>query len=91
MMMPLPICFPRMPVRLTKANVARYSLPPDKDEAILFIEVLDRAVRAVDTWLKHGLALMMTRHNGTADEAARNATSLPVMPTAPNQPPDASS
>jgi PTH1 family peptidyl-tRNA hydrolase len=45
----------------------------DKDEAIWVIETLDRIGRAIETWLTHGLAIMMTRHNGTADEAARNA------------------
>jgi PTH1 family peptidyl-tRNA hydrolase len=48
-----------------------------KSEEILVIETVDRAVRAVETWLRHGLVIMMTRHNGTADEAARNASALP--------------
>jgi peptidyl-tRNA hydrolase, PTH1 family len=52
----------------------------DKSEAILVVETLDRAIRAVETWLRFGIAIMMTRHNGTADEAARNATALPTAP-----------
>jgi PTH1 family peptidyl-tRNA hydrolase len=51
-------------------------------ESILVIETLDRAVRAVETWLHDGLAIAMTRHNGTADEAARNATALPTSESA---------
>jgi PTH1 family peptidyl-tRNA hydrolase len=60
----------------------------DADETILVVETLDRAVRAVETWLRDGLAIAMTRHNGTADEAARNATALPTSaPTSPSSPP----
>jgi PTH1 family peptidyl-tRNA hydrolase len=71
----------------------------DASEMILVIETLDRAVRAVETWLRDGLAIAMTRHNGTADEAARNATALPTsasapsssspLPSAPSSPPSA--
>ncbi len=49
----------------------------DKSEEILVIETLDRIVRAVDTWLRYGISLMMTRHNGTAEQAARNAVTPP--------------
>jgi PTH1 family peptidyl-tRNA hydrolase len=51
-----------------------------KSEEILVIETVDRVVRAVETWLRHGLIIMMTRHNGTAEEAARNATAMPPPP-----------
>ncbi len=54
----------------------------DKSESILIIETVDRAVKAVETWLRFGVELMMTRHNGTADESARNASALPT-PAAP--------
>jgi len=58
----------------------------DKSESILVIETLDRAVRAVETWIRFGIAAMMTRHNGTADESARNATALPTPPISPTTP-----
>ncbi|MBX3061611.1 MAG: aminoacyl-tRNA hydrolase [Anaerolineae bacterium] len=45
-----------------------------KDEQILLIETLDRVVKAVETWLDHGILIAMNRHNGTAEESARNAT-----------------
>jgi peptidyl-tRNA hydrolase, PTH1 family len=59
----------------------------DKDEAILVVETLDRVVRAVESWLRLGIAIMMTRFNGTAEEAARNATAQPATasPEAPAQ------
>ena len=72
----------------------------DSGDTILVIETLDRAVRAAETWLRDGLAIAMTRHNGTADEAARNATALPTPasaapaqsspPSSPPTKPDAS-
>src|SRR5712691_7381617 len=42
-----------------------------KSDSLLIAETVDRVVKAIDTWLRDGLSLMMTRHNGTADEAAR--------------------
>jgi PTH1 family peptidyl-tRNA hydrolase len=57
----------------------------DSDESALVVETVDRAVKAVETWIRFGIAIMMTRHNGTADESARNAASLPTLP-APNTP-----
>lgn len=53
----------------------------DNDESMLIIETVDRAVKAVETWIRFGIAIMMTRHNGTADESARNATALPTPNT----------
>jgi PTH1 family peptidyl-tRNA hydrolase len=58
----------------------------DKSDSILIVETLDRVVRAVETWIRFGIALMMTRHNGTADEAARNATALPAPPISSTTP-----
>ena len=58
----------------------------DKSEDILVIETLARAVRAVETWIRFGTAIMMTRHNGTADESARNATALPTPPASTSTP-----
>ncbi len=56
----------------------------DKQDAMLVMETLDRVVKAVDTWLHYGIAMMMTRHNGSADEADRNAK-LVALPPTPNQ------
>jgi PTH1 family peptidyl-tRNA hydrolase len=38
------------------------------DDAILAAQVIDRASDAVETWLKDGIELAMTRHNGNIDE-----------------------
>lgn len=68
-----------------RMDPAAYVLRPfTPDEHILVVETLDRVVRAVDTWLQHGITIMMTRHNGTADEAARSTTS--VKPSTPEPP-----
>jgi PTH1 family peptidyl-tRNA hydrolase len=67
-----------------------------KSEEILVIETVDRVVKSIDTWLRHGLTIAMTRHNGTADEAARNDTAMPPQPqprpeTRPEPQPDSPS
>ena len=56
-----------------------------KDEQIWLVETLDRVVKAIDTFLDHGITIMMNRHNGTAEEAARNAAPKPK----PVRPPEA--
>jgi peptidyl-tRNA hydrolase, PTH1 family len=50
-------------------------------------ETLDRVVKAVETWLKDGIAIMMTRWNGTAEDAARAAQPPQTNPK-PNPKPD---
>ncbi len=60
-----------------------YVLQPfGKDEEIFVIEGIDRVGKAIQTWLTDGINLMMTRHNGTAEDAARAAASSP-RPTPP--------
>lgn len=62
------------------------------DEQILIIETLDRVVKSIMSWLEHGIGIMMTRHNGTADEAARNANTADAKRTPtenhPSPPPE---
>jgi peptidyl-tRNA hydrolase, PTH1 family len=61
-----------------KKEAADYVLQNfSKSEEILVIETVDRVVKSIETWLRHGLTIMMTRHNGTAEESARNATATP--------------
>jgi peptidyl-tRNA hydrolase, PTH1 family len=48
-----------------------------KDEQILLVETLGRVVKAVETFLTQGIAATMNQHNGTAEEAARNAVPKP--------------
>jgi PTH1 family peptidyl-tRNA hydrolase len=48
------------------------------DEAILASQVVDRAADAVETWLREGIELAMTRHNGSIDEP--KPTKQPVPP-----------
>ena len=50
-------------------KAADHVLAPFKgDEAILAMEVADRAVQAVETWLTEGIEMAMTRYNGSVDE-----------------------
>jgi len=50
-------------------NAADHVLAPFKgDDEILAMEVRDRAVEAVETWLRDGIELAMTRYNGTVGE-----------------------
>ncbi len=49
------------------------------DDAILAAQVVDRASDAVETWLKDGIDLAMTRHNGNIDEPKPTAKE-PVKP-----------
>lgn len=62
-----------------RMEAREYVLQPfAKEDEILVIETVGRATKAIETWLKFGIALAMTRHNGTAEEAARNATAQPT-------------
>lgn len=47
------------------------------DDAILAVETIDRAVKAIETWLVDGIELAMTRHNGTGEEKAPKNKSTP--------------
>ncbi|HRE46289.1 MAG TPA: aminoacyl-tRNA hydrolase [Aggregatilineales bacterium] len=77
--------FPRLRIGIGRPpgrmDPAAYVLQPFAANQQLEVSLtLDRVVKAVDTWLRFGLALMMTRHNGTTDEAARNAEAQPPAP-----------
>jgi peptidyl-tRNA hydrolase, PTH1 family len=57
-----------------RMNPADYVLQPfAKNEEILVVETVDRVVKSAETWIRFGIELMMTRHNGTAEESAREA------------------
>jgi len=52
-----------------RMDAAAYVLEPFKgDDDILAAQMIDRAADAVETWLKEGIDLAMTRHNGNIDE-----------------------
>ncbi len=52
-----------------RMNAADHVLAPFKgDEAILALEVIDRAVQAVESWLTDGIEMAMTRYNGSVEE-----------------------
>ena len=51
-----------------KMHAADYVLAPFRgDDQILAIEVADRAVAAVETWLTEGVEIAMNRYNGTGE------------------------
>jgi PTH1 family peptidyl-tRNA hydrolase len=49
------------------------------DDAILAAQVVDRATDAVETWLKEGIEIAMTRHNGDIDDP-KPVKKQPVLP-----------
>ncbi|MEO8396049.1 MAG: aminoacyl-tRNA hydrolase [Chloroflexota bacterium] len=52
-------------------NAADHVLAPFKgDDEILAAEVRDRAVEAIETWLRDGIEMAMTRYNGTGEKPA---------------------
>lgn len=52
-----------------RMNPADYVLKPFAgDDAITASLMVDRAADAIETWLKNGIELAMTRHNGVVDE-----------------------
>ncbi len=51
-----------------RMDPAAYVLKPFAgDDAILAGQLVDRAADAIETWLREGIELAMTRHNGTVD------------------------
>ncbi|CAG1010699.1 Peptidyl-tRNA hydrolase [Anaerolineae bacterium] len=73
----------RPPGRMLARDYVLQNFAPAED--ILVIETLHRADKAIETWLRLGIELMMTRHNGTADESARNANADAPKPDAPTK------
>lgn len=56
-----------------RKEAAGHVLAPFKgDEEILALEVADRAVQAVETWLTDGIDMAMTRFNGSVDEKEKD-------------------
>lgn len=54
-----------------RMNPADYVLLPFKgDDAILAVEMVDRAADAVETWLRDGMDTAMNRFNGTSEPKA---------------------
>lgn len=51
-----------------------------KENAILLTETLDRVVKSIETWLRFGVEMMMTRWNGTSEDSARQAGIEKVNP-----------
>ncbi|MDX2138900.1 MAG: aminoacyl-tRNA hydrolase [Chloroflexota bacterium] len=65
----------RPPGRMDPAD---YVLSPFKgDEEITAIEMTDRAVKAVETWLADGIEAAMNRYNGTGEAKPKPATPQP--------------
>ncbi|MBL8146408.1 MAG: aminoacyl-tRNA hydrolase [Anaerolineae bacterium] len=53
------------------------------DEAIIAVEMQDRAVAAIETWLRDGIELAMSRFNGVVESAKPPASPPPQPPVAP--------
>ena len=53
------------------------------DEAIIAVEMQDRAVAAIETWLTDGIELAMSRFNGVVEGAKPAALPPPKPPEAP--------
>jgi peptidyl-tRNA hydrolase, PTH1 family len=52
-----------------RMDPAAYVLTPFQgDDAILAAQTVDRAVKAIESWLTEGVELAMSRHNGRGDE-----------------------
>jgi PTH1 family peptidyl-tRNA hydrolase len=58
-----------------RMNPADYVLAPFRgDDEILAMEVTDRAVAAVETWLTDGVEIAMNRYNGTGEPKKKEPT-----------------
>lgn len=61
-----------------RMNPADYVLTPFKgDDEILAAETIERAIKAIETWLIDGIELAMTRHNSSAEEAKPQPSQTP--------------
>jgi PTH1 family peptidyl-tRNA hydrolase len=77
--------FPRMRIGISRPpgrmDPAAYVLTAFKgDEEILALETIDRAVKAVETWLTDGVELAMTRYNGTGEAPKPKPKREPAPP-----------
>lgn len=62
-----------------KMHAADYVLAPFRgDDEILAMEVTDRAVAAVETWLSDGIEIAMNRYNGTGEPKKKESETPPT-------------
>ncbi|MDL1902979.1 aminoacyl-tRNA hydrolase [Anaerolineae bacterium CFX9] len=67
----------RPPGRMDPAD---WVMTPFKgDDEILAVEMQDRAVRAIETWLTEGIELAMSRHNGSGEERRKKDAPKPAV------------
>jgi peptidyl-tRNA hydrolase, PTH1 family len=68
-----------------RMDPAAYVLTPFQgDDAILAAQTIDRAVKAIESWLTEGVELAMSRHNGRGDEPEK--VERPKKPKPEGQP-----
>lgn len=61
-----------------RMDPAAYVLAPFRgDDEILALEVMDRAVQAIETWLTDGIEIAMTRYNGSILDQKKQAAAQP--------------
>lgn len=64
-----------------RMNPVDWVMTPFKgDDEILAVEMQDRAVKAIETWLTEGIEMAMSRHNGSGEERRKKADVPPAIP-----------
>lgn len=66
----------RPPGRMNPADYVLTVFQGDDD--ILVMETIDRAVKAIETWLTEGIELAMSRHNGSGETSDNGKTRAPI-------------